>query len=103
MKQTEIKPCALCGEGVLHNNQIMFFSIKIKRMVANVGAVQRQAGLEMMLGGNATLANVMGPDDDMAKAIEEQDALVCMSCALNPHPLAELVERIADAKPEGDG
>jgi hypothetical protein len=57
-------------------------------------AVRRQAGLEMMLGGNATLANIMGPDEDIAKPITDKiDLLICETCAMKPELIAALAEQ----------
>jgi hypothetical protein len=41
----------------------------------------------MMMGGNALLANIMGPDEDLAKVIDgNHDLLICMDCADKPLP-----------------
>ncbi len=107
MKQTEIENCVLCNKGVAHSRQITFYKITLSRLVLNIGAIQRQTGLEMMLGGHAGLANVMGPDEDMAEVLNTQEALVCDECALTKDlPLAVIDEAITNrdkaAKPKKD-
>ena len=44
-------------------------------------AVRRQSGLAEMLGGNGLLAQVMGPNEDMADKISETEITVCEKCA----------------------
>ena len=41
--------------------------------------------MELIIGGNALLANVMGPDEDLAKVIDgKHDMLICIKCASEP-------------------
>ncbi len=42
------------------------YKVTLQRMAVNLPAVERQHGLELMLGRNAALAAVMGPDEDIA-------------------------------------
>lgn len=105
MKQRDIKPCLGCGKPPFHDNQLVAFGVSMTGEVLNLPAVRRQAGLEMMLGGNALIANVMGPDEDMTKALADPAVgLVCMDCAVTL-PLAEILERTEkraeEAKTEG--
>ncbi len=78
MKQPELKPCAVCGKGLAHGGQISFYKVKIEQMVIDLGAMRRQAGLEMMVGG---LAFHMGPQEDIAKPLQEKEVLLCMTCS----------------------
>lgn len=82
MKQTDLRPCSNCGNGVMHAGHALFYRMKIETMVVDIAAVQQQAGLEMMLGGNAALAFVMGPQRDMAKAAAALEVIVCMPCMM---------------------
>lgn len=87
-KQADIKPCAICGKGIMHAGMPLFFRVRIERLGLNRAAIQRQHGLEMMMNGNSVLAHVMGADEDMAEVIDSvEDALVCHPCAIEPHPL----------------
>jgi len=91
VKQTDFKPCALCAQGVMHTGIPLFYRVSIQRFGVQLDAVRRQAGLEIMLGGNAQLANVMGPDEDMATPIGEAvELLVCETCAMTPARIAAL-------------
>lgn len=93
MKQTDIKPCCLCGNGVLHTGVPLFYRITIERMGADRHAIERQTGLEMMLGGQARLANVMGPNENMANVIDTfvNKGLVCHSCGEKPHSMYDFM------------
>lgn len=92
LKQRDIKPCLGCGRGAFHDNHLAAFTVSITSEILNVPAVQRQHGLEMMMGGNALIANVMGRDEDMTKTLGDPvKGLVCMDCAMTM-PLAQLLE-----------
>lgn len=95
MKQSEFKKCACCGNGVMHNGCLIFYRVRLERMVIDLPAVERQHGLEMMLGRNAALAAVMGPNEDLAKSLGGPiTVLVCQDCSNNYHvaDIAELPE-----------
>lgn len=82
MKAGDIQKCALCGRGVMHNGVPLFWRVTCQRMGIDVAAVQRAAGLEMMLGGHVALARIMGPNEDIATPIgDERTIVVCESCA----------------------
>ena len=81
MKQTDIKKCAICKEGIMHSGVPIFCTIKVQRHILKLDVCKRQTGLEMMLG-NAHLANVMGPNEDISEPVsEESDFWVCEDCA----------------------
>jgi hypothetical protein len=65
-KQKDIQPCAICSKGLMHSGMPLFYRLRIERFGLDGKAVSRQAGLEHLLGGSALLANVMGPDENMA-------------------------------------
>ena len=87
MKHKDFKPCHLCGKGMMHAGHPLFLRVTIERLGINKRAVDRAAGLEMMMGGNAMLANIMGPDEDLAEVIDGRtDMLICTPCASEPLP-----------------
>jgi ABC-type uncharacterized transport system permease subunit len=92
-KQSEIKPCAFCKQGILHSASPLFYRVKVEQMVLDMQAIRRQAGLEMMMGSAAGLAAIMGPNEDMAKSFgDAQNILICNECALsNPDMLMAFV------------
>lgn len=84
MKQIDFSPCCRCGRGVMHAGMPLFFRITIERMGIDARAVQRQAGLEMMLGGHAAIAHAMGPNDDIGLPIGDAGkGLICHGCAMD--------------------
>ena len=96
MKQTELQKCIVCNKGVMHTGLPLFYKVTFSRMGIDMGAVQRQSGLEQMLGGNAVLANVMGTNEDIASPIHgESTVLICEECSCKPIVLAEIAERVA--------
>jgi len=81
MKQTEIQKCIICGQGVMHCGLPLFYKVKIQRFGIDIKAVTRQHGLEQFMG-NAMLANIMGPDEDIANPIDDElEAFVCEECS----------------------
>lgn len=82
MKQSELKKCALCHNGVLHEKHTMnFYRVRIESFVANFPAIQRQVGLEIHMQSQV-LAWVMGTDEDVALKCDECEVLLCLSCAM---------------------
>lgn len=80
IRQAEIKPCAICKKGVAHDGNILFWRIRMERAGLHAPAIERQHGLELMLGSPA-LARVMGTDSDIAKVIDgPHDVWVCEPC-----------------------
>ena len=99
MKQCELTPCVMCGQGVGHCGP-MFYEVSFKQLVINLDAVKRQVGLEMMMGGSALLANVLGRNEDMATLLHEGHGLVCMDCGIRT-PIAILFEAASAEESEG--
>jgi hypothetical protein len=91
MKQREIEKCAICERCVMHDGVPIFYRATVETFCPDVGAIQRQVGLEQMLGGHAGLAAAMGPDEDIAKRIGDADTiLICTSC-MHEQPLARIL------------
>jgi hypothetical protein len=100
VKRNEIQKCAGCGQGVMHDGNIAFYRIAVEHMVCDVGAIRRQAGLEMMMG-SPVLAAVMGPDQDLAQSVGKPvTLLLCQDCGIGKIPVAQLLEKISDAAAE---
>lgn len=100
LKRRDIKPCALCGQGVMHNNLLTFYRVSLEHYVVDLDAISRQHGFEQFMG-NPAIAQAMGPDADLAKQLPGRDGpvTVCCSCAMQPGALmhiAELGGRSAD-------
>ena len=76
----EIAMCGLCGKKIGKSGFLGFYRMRIQQYMLDPSALQRQYGLEMMLGGNSMIAQVMGMDEDMAKMMYENEITVCFSC-----------------------
>jgi hypothetical protein len=103
-KQTDIRNCAACDRGLMHagNPLGMFWRLRFDRLMIDRNAVSRQHGLELMMGGAAPLAHVMGPQEDMAQPVGgPYDAMICEECVLSK-PLVvlfQVAEKAAEAEP----
>ena len=98
MKQDEMKPCSFCDKGVMHSGSPVFYRIKLDHMGVDIRAVQRQSGLEQMLGGGsgsaavATVAFHMGLQEDIASVIISSEKIICHPCMLEKDiPLPMLI------------
>lgn len=80
MKAREFTKCICCGEGMAKG--ITFLRVRIDYMMLNPSAIQRQRGLEMMVG-NAAIAGALGLDEDIATQIDSASGLICGSCMLS--------------------
>jgi hypothetical protein len=81
--------CAACGNPLLaHAGVPFFFKLTMSRAGFDPNAIRRRVGLEMQMG-SAALAQVMGPNEDIAKVIDGPvDVVVHESCASDiPHLL----------------
>lgn len=95
MKEKELRntsTCAVCGKSIGHTGIPMFWRVRLERYMLDMKALQRQQGLAMMLGGSGLLAQVMGPDDDLANKITSVEITVCENCAMRQSSVFELVE-----------
>ncbi len=102
-KQSELEACLLCDKGMAHSQDLDFYRVTLERFMIDYGAVQRQAGLETSMGAAAGLAQIMGPDEDLAKLPSPQPSfLVCGKCAMDKKlPLPRISERLATRDEEG--
>lgn len=87
MKEKELRAhstCSLCRKKLGQTRFPGFYRLTVERFVLDPGAISRQQGLGMMLGGNGFLAMYMSADEDMAKPMMDKLALVvCEDCATN--------------------
>lgn len=82
MKEKDLRPCDICRKPLGHSGVPLFYRVRIEIMGLDLGAIRRQIGLGMMIG-NAAIARVMGPDEDMAKpVVPAEDLILCRECAL---------------------
>lgn len=94
MRERELREhatCSACGQKIGHTGVPLFATVTVNRYMVNMRALQRQQGLTMMLGGEAVLAQVMGPDEDMAKVLNTSELTLCSDCVMKPQDLSELI------------
>lgn len=97
MKESELREaatCARCSRKIGETRAPLFYRLKIERHMLNLGALQRQNGLAMMLGGNGLLAAVMGPDEDMTENLMDaaREITICEGCGTESICVAQLAE-----------
>lgn len=101
MKEMELRKhatCSVCKKGIGHTGLPLFWTLKIERFGIKMDVVKRQDGLAAMLGGNSTLAHVMGTDEEMTEPVMNTVELtLCESCAMEEHIIAVLAE-LADTR-----
>jgi hypothetical protein len=80
MKAGDLRPCALCGQGVMHTGVPLFWEVRLQRMGVDLEASRQLAGMETFFG-HVALARVF-TDPEIAKAFgEPRTILVCERCA----------------------
>lgn len=83
----KLGPCRICGLPLL-NGELTFYRIRVERAALDVNAIRRRVGLELQVG-SAVLAQIMGPDNDIAQIMSgPEECVVHESCAPQiGHPL----------------
>lgn len=85
MKERELRQiadCKKCGKPFGHTGLPVFWRVTVERHGVDLRAVRRQDGLAQFMG-NAALAQVMGPDEEMTKPMMQPVTLtLCETCAL---------------------
>lgn len=95
--------CSLCHEKILRTGLPLFYRVTIERFGMKMDAVRRQHGMELLMG-NVALAQVMGPNEDMAMPVMDPLVLVvCETCSMDldnkAYPIAHLAEFESTVKP----
>lgn len=80
---------SVTGKGVGSDGPV-FYRVTVETCCIDPLAVQRQAGLELLVG-NAAIAQALGPDEHMAKIFASKVAFVTIS-ELEDLFLAQLLE-----------
>jgi hypothetical protein len=82
--RSELQKCANCGKGMAHDRHLVFYEISIGQVMLDQGVIQQITGLEMMMGGNATLAAAFAPTSAVAVRLPPTRLLLCNGCFSNP-------------------
>lgn len=85
MKESELRAacvCVSCQRKLGETGSPCFLRVHIEQHILNLPAIERQQGLAMMLNGNAMLASVMGPDENMTVTCEPVRSMtICAECS----------------------
>lgn len=88
--------CGLCQKNIGAASFPTFYRVTLERFMLDPGAIQRQAGLTMMLGGSARLAAVMGTEEEMAVPIMDRESFtVCEDCSTSKHYCVAALAEVA--------
>jgi len=98
----ECSVCAICAAKIGKSQSPVFYRVKIDTYFVDIAAVQRQAGLAMMLDGNPIIANAMGPDEDMAQRLDGVTTTLCADCYASGVDISQLAVFAAQRR-EGGG
>lgn len=104
MKERELREratCAVCRQKIGRSGLPLFYTVTIERHGVKLNAVQRQTGLEMMLGGHVGLAQALGPDEEMTERLMGPATItVCETCSIQDAMVAHLAE-LAERREDG--
>lgn len=95
MKEKELREaatCGLCNEKIGKSGLPLFMRVSVKRYGLKADALRRQTGFGMLMG-NGALAQIMGPNEDMAEIISENTVTVCETCGLENSILHRILEK----------
>jgi len=96
MREQELRKastCCVCGKKIGQAKLPFFWRVTIERHGLDLGPINRQQGLAMLLGGNAMLAQVMGQDEEMTVPLMDPVTVtVCDICGMADLCLAALAE-----------
>lgn len=114
MRNTELRPCAICRKGIANNgqgNNGPFFGARVivQRLMVDQRSMNAHLGLEMHFAqagpqGARALADIMGPGSVIDEPVELRSEFLvcewCLSAADKMPPLLILVERDAEYRAE---
>ena len=94
MKEKELRDnakCSLCGNGLMTKGNPLFAIVTVKTQVIDLRAIQRQAGLEMIIG-DVAIAQALSPNENMTKDLNTVTATICYDCFMKKTTIEELLE-----------
>jgi hypothetical protein len=86
VKERELRQhstCSLCNRKIGESGLPLFWRLTVERFGIDMQRIRRQDGLAAFIG-SASIAAVMGPDEDLARPLMEAAVLtVCEPCAMD--------------------
>ena len=84
MREKELRArgtCSNCKQKIGQSGLPLFWTCTLTRWGLDLQAIKRQDGMTAMMGGHAMLAQIMGPDEEMAKKVMGPVTLtICETC-----------------------
>lgn len=90
VKRQDIRPCEYCGDKLRTPH---FYTLELKSCILDMRAVQRQAGMEMIMGGNPELADILGTQEPLARVATSSKYTICGNCISKPDLVLYLMEK----------
>jgi hypothetical protein len=87
--------CVICGRHLLDKDKagVTFYRVTVERAGWDRGAIERRVGMQMTLGGSATLARVFSPDRHLAKIFDgPHTSIVHETCAHEINSVLQLIK-----------
>ncbi len=100
MKEAELREvckCILCGNKIMHDGLPLFWRVRVERYGLKADAIGRQQGLSVLIG-HAQLAQVMGPDEDMAEKFFSIEVTICETCGSERSLSAAALAEVGDTE-----
>lgn len=79
----------------MHDQNLQWHKLEITSEIANLQAIQRAHGMELMMGGHVGLARVMGIDEKIGAEVSKATVYVCFDCHIK-FPLAAIIEHVPE-------
>lgn len=87
----EIKKCALCARGVMHDDHLHFYRASLGQGLIHVEGVRRAQSMEDFFQGHTAMARVFHDGTPVAFEVwRAKDLWICQACV--HRPIAELIE-----------
>ena len=99
MKEKELRQhadCSVCGKPIGSSGVPFFWTAELTWYGLDFQAMRRQDGLAAHMGSGA-LAAILGPNEDMAKAVSEPiNITICQTCATEQMVVVAAMQAIED-------
>lgn len=103
MKERELREhtdCDSCQKPIGASGLPCFFTVHLRRHGIRLERVGRQSAFAGVMGGNAHLAMVMGPDEELTETLLDVRLTVCETCAMDGGALLHRMAQVATERDE---
>lgn len=74
--------CRVCKKPLLA--EVQFYRVSITHFITDMNEVRCLLGLNIQMGGNATLTMAFAPSTNIAGGIPAEPVFICADCAMDP-------------------